>query len=772
MTRRQEVFQQAMNQGHSAAWDQLWDRAAAFYRQALQEYPDHPQALNSLGLALIELQEYDEALICYQKAARAAPEDPIPLEKVAQLSERMGNLDQASQASLRAAELYLKNREVNKAIENWERVTRLSPENLLAHSRLALVYERISEKHKSVAEYLAAASLLQTSGQPEKAIQAVNQALKILPNNEEALNALNLLRDFKQLPRPSRRRGGTAPLRMSQVRQMQPPQAVIQPELDPVSMARQKALTVLAGMLFDSAEEETEDTGARRGLQDIVTGIAGLAQKPADRNRMVLHLSQVVDLQTQGDFSQALEELKRAMDVGLDNMAAVYNLGYLYLQTGRAESAIRQLQTAVKHPDYALASRLILGDLYRKRGQAKEASLEYLEALKLADIQLVAPEFGNDLRQLYDLLIESHHQQTNPAILERICDNIHQMLMRSDWRAQLRRAREQLPGQDGKGPPIPLAEILIEARSSEVIASIAAMHDMIARSQPRSAMEEAFYALQDAPTYLPLHAIMGEILYQQGEMAGAVEKFGVISRAYATRGDVQQAISYARRIVELSPTDLNARGRLIEQLLSFGRAEAAIEEYMQLAEVYYSLADLNMARKTYTEALRTAQQTNLDRSLRVRILHRMADIDVQSLDWRQALRVLEQVRTLQPDDFDARSQIIGLNIRLGQEPQALAEVDNSIAHFSSSNQADQLIKFMEGLVAEYPQNIPIRRRLVDVYRDLGRTTDAINQLDSIGDILLDAGDRGAAVQTVEMIISMDPPNKAEYQHLLEQIKRG
>ena len=152
MTRRQEVFQQAMNQGHSAAWDQLWDRAAVFYRQALQEYPDHPQALNSLGLALIELQEYDEALICYQKAARAAPEDPIPLEKVAQLSERMGNLDQASQASLRAAELYLKNREVNKAIENWERVTRLNPENLLAHSRLALVYERIAEKHKSVTE--------------------------------------------------------------------------------------------------------------------------------------------------------------------------------------------------------------------------------------------------------------------------------------------------------------------------------------------------------------------------------------------------------------------------------------------------------------------------------------------------------------------------------------------------------------------------------------------------------------------------------------------
>ena len=771
MTQRQEVFQQAMNQGHSAAWDQLWDRAAGFYRQALGEFPDDAQALNSLGLALIELQEYDEALMCYQKAARAAPEDPIPLEKVAQLSERMGHLDRAIQASLRAANLYLKNREVNKAIENWERVTRLNPDNLLAHSRLALVYERIGEKHKSVTEYLATASLLQSAGEPDKAFQAVNQAQTIPPDNEEVLQALTLLKDFKQLPKPSRPRGATASLRMSQVRQLHSPKAVTQPELDPVSLAHQRALTVLAGLLFDS-EEETEDPGARGGLQYFVTGDTGAPGQPVDRDRMVLHLSQVVDLQTRGDYTQAIEELKRAMEAGLNNMAAVFDLGYLYIQTGRPESGIRQLQNSVKHSEYALGSRLLLGDLLRRRGQIKEASVEYLEALKLADIQIVSPEYGDDLRQLYDLLIEAHHQQNEPDILARICDNIHEMLMRPDWHAQLQRAREQLPGQESYGAPIPLAEILVEARSSEVIAATTAMHHMIAKGQVRSAMEEAFFALQDAPTYLPLHAIIGEILYQQGVVEEAVEKFGVISRAYSTRGEEQHAINYARRIIELTPTDLNARSRLIEQLLAFGKAESAVEEYIQLAEVYYSLADFNMARKTYTEALRTAQQTDVDRSLRVRILHRMADIDVQSLEWRQAIRVLEQARTLQPDDFEARTQIIQLNMRLGQEPQALAEVDNCISHLSSRNQPDKLIKFMQGLLEEYPQNIPMLRRLADIYRDYGRKTEAITQLDEIGDLLLKMGDRGVAIQTVEMIISMDPPNKAEYQMLLEQIKSG
>jgi len=161
MKKPQDAFRHAMNQGHSAAWDQSWNKAAAYYRQALEVVPDNPQALSNLGLALIELQEYEEALRCYQKAAAAAPDDPLPFEKIAQLSERLGDIDQASQASLRAAELYLKQREIPMALQNWGRVVRLNPENLLARTRLALVYERMGEKQKSVAEYLAAASLYQ-----------------------------------------------------------------------------------------------------------------------------------------------------------------------------------------------------------------------------------------------------------------------------------------------------------------------------------------------------------------------------------------------------------------------------------------------------------------------------------------------------------------------------------------------------------------------------------------------------------------------------------
>jgi len=44
MAGNEDLFHRAMNDGHSAAWDQNWSAAADAYKRALAEFPDHPQA--------------------------------------------------------------------------------------------------------------------------------------------------------------------------------------------------------------------------------------------------------------------------------------------------------------------------------------------------------------------------------------------------------------------------------------------------------------------------------------------------------------------------------------------------------------------------------------------------------------------------------------------------------------------------------------------------------------------------------------------------------
>ncbi len=149
----------------------------------------------------------------------------------------------------------------------------------------------------------------------------------------------------------------------------------------------------------------------------------------------------------------------------------------------------------------------------------------------------------------------------------------------------------------------------------------------------------------------------------------------------------------------------------------------------------------------------------------------MADIDLQNLDWRQALRVLDQISIMQPDDEETRFNLIQLNIRLEQEPQALIELDKYLEYMNSMDLESSGLAFLEGLINEFPENIPLRRRLADLYRKLGHIPEAVDQLDAIGKILLDAGDRAGAIQTVEMIVSIDPPNKVDYQEVLEQLRK-
>ena len=70
MAGNRELFDKALNDGHSAAWDQDWDRATQYYIRAVQEFPENAEALNSLGLALLNAKRFQEAVNATMFSAR------------------------------------------------------------------------------------------------------------------------------------------------------------------------------------------------------------------------------------------------------------------------------------------------------------------------------------------------------------------------------------------------------------------------------------------------------------------------------------------------------------------------------------------------------------------------------------------------------------------------------------------------------------------------------------------------------------------------------
>jgi tetratricopeptide (TPR) repeat protein len=770
MSGDQQKFDDAMNQGHSAAWEQDWDKAASFYHIAINEFPDNYIALTSLALALFELQSYQESLPYYLRASQQAQDDPAPLQKVAEIYEIIGDSTSAAKAYMDVAELFARNKDVEKAIQSWAHVVEINPDHMPAHTRLALVYERLGRTSDAMGEFIAIASLLQNQGNVQKAIQTMKHALQIVPNSREANIAISMLQNGKPLLKPNRLPTGTGQLGFQQRNQVEASVKKVdnRPILDPIQDAKQKALTMLAEVLFE--QEEAQGPQVRKGLSTILKGKTGDHQDQYDAEKIIHHLSKAIDLQSHGDDIRAAEELERAMQAGLESSAAYYDLGFMLSKTEQLENAVQYLKKSVQHELFAFGARLLLGLTLNKSGLIKEASIEYLEALRIADAQSVSADQAEELLQLYEPLLEAYVHQTDERLQKRICENVSKMLIRADWREQTRLARQQLPAQPSDSAPIPLAEMLTEATSSQLVESLAKVNQLARANKLLSAMEEAYYALSYAPTYLPLHVCIGDLLVQENRVPEAVLKYSIIARSYAIRGEVNRAISLLRRVSELAPMNLNSRNELIELLMVRGKVNDTINEFTKLAETYYNLADLSMARKTYSRAFRFAQQSNTGREIKIKLMQRMADIDMQSLDWRNAIRVYEQIRTLDPDDVNARDKLFELNIRLGQPNQAMTELDSFLNHLITLHRSDEAMEYINTKILENPTQPALYRRLSELYRMSGRKDEAINQLEIAKEMFLQADNRSAAIECIMAILALNPGNANSYQQMLVDLK--
>jgi tetratricopeptide (TPR) repeat protein len=276
-------------------------------------------------------------------------------------------------------------------------------------------------------------------------------------------------------------------------------------------------------------------------------------------------------------------------------------------------------------------------------------------------------------------------------------------------------------------------------------------------------------ALRYAPSYLTLHQRMAEILLQSGRTDAGLEKLTVIAETHRVRGESRQAAQVFASVLQHAPINIPARTKLIDLLIQQDRTEEAIQEYMELGELYTQLADMEGTRKTLMQALDLAKRSSVAPTWELKILHKMGDLDMSLLDWRRALRMYEQILELDPEDEKARSIAIDLNLRLGQEDQAGRVLDRYLEHLVKQGKSAAAMNLLEELAREYPGKLILHSRLAEAYRAAGRTADAIAQYDALGEIQLDAGQVKDAIRTIKTIIELSPPDIEGYRELLSNL---
>jgi serine/threonine protein kinase/Tfp pilus assembly protein PilF len=71
------------------------DRAIESFKKALELDPDYGDTMNMIAYAYAQKEEYDEALAYFEKYALSNPEEPNPLDSMAELYFMMGRLDES-----------------------------------------------------------------------------------------------------------------------------------------------------------------------------------------------------------------------------------------------------------------------------------------------------------------------------------------------------------------------------------------------------------------------------------------------------------------------------------------------------------------------------------------------------------------------------------------------------------------------------------------------------------------------------------------------------
>ena len=266
--------------------------------------------------------------------------------------------------------------------------------------------------------------------------------------------------------------------------------------------------------------------------------------------------------------------------------------------------------------------------------------------------------------------------------------------------------------------------------------------------------------------------MIADLLYKLHEKQAAIQKYKIIAQTYTSRGENTRAVQMLRHAVSLMPMDMDLRKLLIDNLKTMGQSEDAIRENLQIADIYIQLAEFEKASQICQETMRLCQSTKGSRRLEAEILRRIADIDTQRLDWKQALHNYEMVKSIQPDDEKTRKAIVDIHFHQGQVDNAITEARDFMLELINAGQSTRATGFIQMLCREYPDKPGLKALAGEESPASADKTRAIEALNTVGEELMNKGDINGAIDIIEQILAMEPPNMSEYKTLLDQLKKS
>ena len=409
-----------MNAADRSRWNSQWTEAANEYQRALAEFPDDAAARGGLGFCYMQTKQWQKALAEYETILERDPSNVIALSKTAELYVILNRRDDAYKAYMHLAELYSQAGQGARAEAAWQKAVQLSPASPEPHERLATYYLGKKDIALMVQERLAAAQGYLQRNENVAATMQCEEVLRVDSANTQAQRVLSQISGQMQPSGPLPQGAGGA--YSSPTSNETGRSATGNLSSGPLANIGNVAAGTVSlsntsggntGIMGNMGSASNFGGAGNSGPALAATGMSGGGMGSAPRNRITASqvtgvLRQAQTFQTQGRFADAIDLCEQILGNGFDRPDARYFLGWLYQEQRRWDDAIRQFQTLLNDPDYALSCYYALGQCYRAKGDMRAATQHFDEAVDRVNLDALTVEESDQLVQLCQEAAEAH----------------------------------------------------------------------------------------------------------------------------------------------------------------------------------------------------------------------------------------------------------------------------------------------------------------------------------------------------------------------------
>ncbi|MBI3610218.1 MAG: tetratricopeptide repeat protein, partial [Nitrospirae bacterium] len=322
--------------------NRVWQDEVGLWEDTVRKSPHAAFARNNLAGLYLDHGLAEKAIQEYQKVLELEPDNPDVHYNMGIAVKELGRLDDA--------------------VREYQAALKFKPDDAVIHNNLGLVYKNLGRIDEAVQEYQIALKLqpdltisyinlgnvYQSLGHMDEAVKEYQAALKFKPDYAEAHNNLgNVYRD--------------------------------QGRVDEAIREYQAALNLVPNSA--GAHVKMGDILKKYGwLEEAMKEYQAALKLQPGLAKAHLHLASVYD--DLGRLKEAAEESRMALKLKPDSAEAHVNLGMAYRKQGRLEDAVQEYLTALKFKPDSVEAHVNLGMAYRKQGRLEDAVQEYLAALK------------------------------------------------------------------------------------------------------------------------------------------------------------------------------------------------------------------------------------------------------------------------------------------------------------------------------------------------------------------------------------------------------